>query len=536
MYTYEQYVYIYIYVYIWAVCIYMCVCNIFFALGNLKLSLWPVQMSMNSIAVKKKKLIRDGRNQGLCECHKRWWLTSKLAFWMPHQRWVRCQLYVHWASKKLCAKPAHNAGGYSFSCDVRHVPSSHCPIDLATERFAVTCQPRRILGMAGKFSKSNAVGFRLIAPHNPCASSMRRNSGHLQRYWRTKRCHTLASELSLGGAGCSIAPTPPWTAKWMSISMVKSKSRFPMCNCSSSRKASAARPHRQSRSRTILGARRCREMEEKLKVLPRAWDHVSHGGPANKPMTARSRIPCSQKSRTGLRDTSPNSASIMMSNDTVKTFQMRSKWSWKHRLWIGRGQISFKSELPGLAKGCKAAEALPESPILAFLAAADSSLEASAGRTLMFSRFVTTLSIPCLMTPAVSIFIPSSSPSEITSVALSKTALSCLEWSSFKSPFPPSPGPCCWSPPRNLSISQCSAPGRKTIARGASVVPVAQSAIWHALGSPLRQRSAHSWRWSLVWWSLRWAARCPLVWWESLASWALSPDSVIDSRLAHWKR
>ena len=43
----------------------------FFALGNLKLSLRPVQMSMNSIAVKKTKLIRDGRNQGLCECHKR---------------------------------------------------------------------------------------------------------------------------------------------------------------------------------------------------------------------------------------------------------------------------------------------------------------------------------------------------------------------------------------------------------------------------------------------------------------------------------
>ena len=164
---------------------------------------------------------------------------------------------------------------------------------------------------------------------------MNLNSGHVSRYCTTGKRQMLAFVSSFGGAGCSSPPIPPSTAKLMSSSRVKSKSKFPMSSWCNSRSARLLRPHNSSPSRMTRGALLICAPGRSVGCWPLAWLHVSHGGPAMAPTTILSCTAVSQKSRTSGLDTSPQMGSTTMSTlmvwMSVPSYCMRARSTkcWK---------------------------------------------------------------------------------------------------------------------------------------------------------------------------------------------------------------
>ena len=138
----------------------------------------------------------------------------------------------------------------------------------AVGRLEATKNPWR----RGRLSSKSPVGLGLTAPQSPCASSTWMNSGQVHKYLRITKCQTLA----LGIARCSIAPTPPCTARCMS-SMVKRRSKLPVGSAPVHEALEKLDPIYHSRSLITRGALRCKVSGEVWKLLPRAWDHVSQG-------------------------------------------------------------------------------------------------------------------------------------------------------------------------------------------------------------------------------------------------------------------
>ena len=152
---------------------------------------------------------------------------------------------------------------------------------------------------------------------------------------RSKSCkigvHQMVTDSwDSGGAGCSMAATPPVQKSFTIPSSMKPMRSLPALSCRNSRKLRECRPHGSAGRRRTRGATRFSSMPCSL-----AFDQVSHGGPPRSATTNRLRMASIQKARVFGQVMSPQVLSMTTSKEITQSWTpgwspaILSKKCWK---------------------------------------------------------------------------------------------------------------------------------------------------------------------------------------------------------------